>query len=77
MIFFFVCNNGFSFLQINIYYNETRKKINSNEIIQFLIKNVQFEKEKRKNRKKVKMFRNETGLETVAVQNLEDHENQM
>jgi hypothetical protein len=30
------------------------KKINSNEIIQFLIKNVQFEKEKRKKKKKSK-----------------------
>ncbi len=28
------------------------KKINSNEIIQFLIKNVQFEKEKRKKKEK-------------------------
>jgi hypothetical protein len=34
-------------------------------------------KKNEKKRKKVKMFRNETGLETVAVQNLEDHENQM
>lgn len=42
-----------------------------------LLKMCSLKKKNEKKRKKVKMFRNETGLETVAVQNLEDHENQM